>query len=279
MCKLWETRGPEPLSDGAWWGSLLLLMALFSACGGSGGGTSQSVTAPSSVPSNGPSGVPSGVVYNLDIRLGPGVTESPAESGSVASGTVVNYTFIGVDPLANVRVLLDKNVAPASGHVTMDRAHLFESAVEHQPGSHAPAFSGVTSDGRTVRLSDYRGKYVFVDFSEVFCPGSVNEASYLQNHLDAWKARGMEIVTVLVFNATGAPTTVSDLRAWQTNYKLSLPVISDPGHATDIYNSDALLSHTDFPSGYIIDPAGVIRYRFSGFDGPTIDAAVAALFH
>ena len=45
---------------------------------------------------------------------------------------------------------------------------------------------------RTIKLSDYAGKYVFVDLSEVTCPGSVNEASYLRAHRDAWKDRGME---------------------------------------------------------------------------------------
>jgi peroxiredoxin len=174
--------------------------------------------------------------------------------------------------------MLDGKLAPASGQITMDRGHLLESAIDRSPGSRAPAFSGVTSDGRTVKLSDYSGKYVFVDFSEVTCPGSVNEASYLQAHLNAWKARGMEILTVLVFNDANAPAVAGDLQAWQTTYRLSFPVISDPGQATAIYNSDAILNHTDFPSGYIIDPAGVIRYRFIGFDGPTIDAAVAALF-
>ena len=257
---------------------LLLLIAVFPACSGSSGTTSPSPTAPASVPPSAQPGAIVGPVYNLEIRLGPGVTESPAQNGSLASGTIVSYKFLGVDPLATVRVVLDGITVPSSGQMKMDRAHRFDSAIGREAGSHAPAFSGLTSDGQTVSLSDYRGKWVFVDFSEGNCPGSVNEAPYLRAHVSAWKARGMEVLTVLVFNTDGAPATSSDVRAWQSTYGLPFPVIADSGHATEIYNTDAILNHTDFPSGFIIDPSGVIRNRFIGFDGPTIDAAVAALF-
>ncbi len=261
-------------------GRLLLLAVLFPACSGGNGTTSPSppAPAPASVPPSAQPGAINGQVYNLEINLGPGVTQSPAQVGTFVTGTVMNYAFVGVDPLATIRVLLDKSTVPTAGRVTMDRAHRFDSAVTREPGQHAPAFSGLTSDGRTISLSDYRGKYVFVDFSEGNCPGSVNEAPYLQAHLNAWKARGMEILTVLVYNTGGAPATAGDLRAWQSAYGLSFPVILDTGHATEIYNSDAILSHTDFPSGYVVDPTGVIRYRFSGFEGPVIDAAIATLF-
>ena len=253
-----------------------LLLTVLPGCGG-GQQIGQVTTAPSSAPASIPPPL-SGLAFNLDIRLGPGITQSPAQAGNVISGTVITYKFTGADPLSKIRVLMDGNAVPASGQFTMTSAHRFDSVVDRTPGSHAPAFSGETADGRTIKLSDYAGKYVFVDFSEVTCPGSVNEASYLRAHSDAWKVLGMEIVTVLVFNANNAPAAAGDLQAWQNTYGLPFPVISDSGHATLIYNTDAILSQTDFPSGYIIDPAGVIRYRFSGFDGPTIDAAVAALF-
>jgi thiol-disulfide isomerase/thioredoxin len=37
-------------------------------------------------------------------------------------------------------------------------------------GSPAPEFSLSTPDGRTIRLSDYKGKIVIVDFWATWCP-------------------------------------------------------------------------------------------------------------
>jgi peroxiredoxin len=256
--------------------AFLFLSALVCQSCGNGGNVTSLDGANNAPPS---SSGPSTQTYFLGRQVGPGIAASPAQDASYKEGTVLKYSFVGTDTGAKVLVTQDGKSVPASGTVTMDQAHVFTATIDNQPGSHAPEFSGLTADGQSVKLSDYRGRYVFVDFSEMSCPGSVNQASYLQSHSAAFKARGMDIITVLVFGPMGqVAATPSDLVTWQHAYGLSFPVITDRDSATAIYNHGIVANTTDFPSGYIVDDKGIIRAKFIGFDGPTIDAALAVLF-
>jgi peroxiredoxin len=247
--------------------ALPLIVAL-AACGGGGTGGPASTSGQAQT----------GQMIRFELKNGPGVVSGTLQTGDFPVGTVLPYTFTATDPQSSVLVKLDGVQVPAAGQVTMNQYHVIETLLDNQPGAHAPEFSGVAADGSTVKLSDFHGGWVFVDFSEVYCPGSVNEASYLQAHRSAWQARGMSIVTVLVWSTAGTYASASDLTAWQNTYGLTFPVLMDPNHAADIYCHGIASNTTDFPSGYIIDPSGVIRAKFRGFDGPTIDAAVATLF-
>lgn len=103
--------------------------------------------------------------------IGRGVVATPSGNTSYVEGTVVSYAFAAQDGRAGVYVTLDSVPAPASGTVTINRNHVFTAVINNQVGSPAPEFTGRTSTGQTVRLSDYRGKMVFVDFSEPPVPG------------------------------------------------------------------------------------------------------------
>jgi len=244
---------------------LLFLAAASLACGGGGG--SSSPTTPG----------PTGTRYLLEIKPGFGVISTPSATVDYPAGTAVPYRMVGPDPQAAVQAYLDGVAIPSSGSLTMDRAHVLSAVVDNRPGVYAPEFSGVTVGGQTIRLSDYRGAWVFLDFSEVTCPGSVNCADYLQAHRSAWKAKGIEILTIMVHGASGGPATSADLTLWQTTHGLTFPVVNDPAGITAIYNWGIGSGTTDFPTGYFVDPTGIIRAKFRGFDGPTIDAAMVGL--
>ena len=132
-------------------------------------------------------------------------------------------------------------------------------------------------------MSEYRGKIVFADFSAITCEGSINEAPALQSHYNRYHSRGLEIMTILedcpALHDCPADkvATAAQLRTWQQTYGLSFPVVSDPGNVTRIFNYSERSGSTGFPTGYIIDANGVIRYRFSGFDAAGISAALATL--
>jgi peroxiredoxin len=250
----------------------LSLLALCLSCGG-GSGSSGTPTQPST---------PSFALTLESVRLG--VVSTPAQATSYPQGTAVNYRFVTRDGTSDVFVTMDAARVAPSGTVIMDRTHVFRAAVDIDPGAQALDISGPTWDGRTVRLSDYRGKIVLVDFSAITCEGSIIQAPALRGYYNTYHARGLEIITVLQdcpalhdCPANQLPTS-DQLRVWQQTYNLPFPVISDPGNLTRVFNYSEKDKASSFPSNYLIDGAGVIRYRFAGFQDVAIKAALAALF-
>lgn len=52
-------------------------------------------------------------------------------------------------------------------------------------GAQAPEFSGTTADGKTVRLSDYKGKVVVLEWNNPFCP-------FVRKHYDAGNMQALQ---------------------------------------------------------------------------------------
>jgi len=225
-----------------------------------------------------------GVFEGRDRATKYGVTASPTQTTSYTQGTVVNYKFTATDGFSTPYVTLDSNVAQASGTVTMDAVHSLTALLHNEPGYQAPDFSGQTAGGQTIRLSDYSGKVVLIDFSEKTCPGSIAEAPSLRTHYSKYHSRGLEILTVLVqcpglHNCpTNQVAAASDLSAWTQTYSLPFPVVTDQSHATTLFNWTVSTSTPDFPAGYIVDAGGTIRYRFRGYNEADLSAALATLF-
>jgi thiol-disulfide isomerase/thioredoxin len=65
-----------------------------------------------------------------------------------------------------------------------------------QPGSRAPEFSFTDIDGKTHRLSDYRGKIVLIDFWGIWCAPCVAEAPKLAAVYKKLHGNGFEIIGV-----------------------------------------------------------------------------------
>lgn len=96
-----------------------------------------------------------------------------------------------------------------------------------KPGTEAPDFSLSTPDGKTVRLSDYRGKYVVLDFWASWCPDCVKDIPNIKRLYADYKERGIEFIGVSFddnkekWTAALAKygieyTQVSELKKWKT---------------------------------------------------------------
>jgi hypothetical protein len=90
-----------------------------------------SVSAPATLILNVPS-------FALTVNLGAGTSGTPAAGGSFADGTVVPYAYAASAGYSNLQVLLDGNVVPASGSLTMNGAHAF--AVSASPVQRSVTF-------------------------------------------------------------------------------------------------------------------------------------------
>ena len=67
-------------------------------------------------------------------------------------------------------------------------------------GGPAEDFQLTLLDGRTVRLSDLRGKVVVVDFRASWCKPCIVEAPMLAEAYDEWRDRGVEFIGVSIWD-------------------------------------------------------------------------------
>ncbi len=86
-------------------------------------------------------------------------------------------------------------------------------------GAPAPDFSVQDVDGRPVRLADYRGKVVLLDFWSLHCGPCVAEAPELSATYQRFRDRGFEVVAI------NAADEIPELKAFVEKFKMPWPQI------------------------------------------------------
>lgn len=140
-----------------------------------------------------------------------------------------------------------------------------------QVGQLAPELSGTLDDGSTftltdldgkpIRLSDLRGRAVWVNFWASWCPPCQAETPTLRAMDERYRERGLTLIAVQV------QETVGDGRGYAATYGLEYSIGADVSAAVfRTYRVFAL------PTQFFIDPAGVIR---AVVNGPLDDAAAS----
>jgi peroxiredoxin len=125
--------------------------------------------------------------------------------------------------------------------------------------SAAPDFSLVNEKGEMVTLSDYKGKYVILEWTNHLCP-------YVQKHYGSDNMQGMQgeytdqdaVWLSIISSAPGKQGYVSAQESMAlTDERSATPshVLFDPeGDVGRMYSAKTT------PHMYIIDPAGILRY-------------------
>ncbi|HXX26865.1 MAG TPA: redoxin domain-containing protein [Terriglobales bacterium] len=137
-------------------------------------------------------------------------------------------------------------------------------------GDPAPDFTASASNGETVRLSDYRGKYVVLEWHNNGCPyvGKHYKSGNMQRLQEEWTSKGVIWFTVV----SSAPGKQGYVTASEENEYLAkmhaapTAALLDPsgeiGHLYDAKTS---------PQMVVINPAGVMIYSGAIDDKPTTD--------
>lgn len=120
-------------------------------------------------------------------------------------------------------------------------------------GNIAPDFELETMDGEKVKLSDYRGKPVLLNFWATWCPPCQAEMPDMEKF---YKKTNMPIVSV---NLTTSEATEGNVKAFIDKYDLTFPVLLDKEvKASGPYKINPI------PTTYFLDKTGRIYYKMVG---------------
>lgn len=136
-------------------------------------------------------------------------------------------------------------------------------------GLPAPAFELKDTEGRTWKLSDLKGKVVFVNFWASWCTTCDLENPSIQNLMNVYRGNDKLVVLSILFRDD--PQKALD---YLRRKGLAFTVILDNGSAASDYGV------TGVPETYIIDGKGILAHKTIGpsqWDSPEVIANLKKL--
>lgn len=119
----------------------------------------------------------------------------------------------------------------------------------------APDFELADLKGNTVRLSDYKGKMIILDFWATWCPPCRAEIPMFVKLYNEFKSKGLMIIGASVDR--DGPDVV---REFAKNFKMNYPVVMADMKTVSAYGGIEAI-----PTTFIINPKGEIVNRFVGY--------------
>ena len=133
------------------------------------------------------------------------------------------------------------------------------AAVSHAPSNQlAPAFALKDLQGRIVRLSDYKGKVLLINFWATWCAPCLVEMPDLVKLQKEYESQGLQIVGI-----TCPPLTRKDVKGVARKLKINYPILFGTDSVLDAYYATSVL-----PTTIIVDREGKIRGRILGILAP-----------
>jgi peroxiredoxin len=143
------------------------------------------------------------------------------------------------------------------GIVLLTALLLFQTPLA-DPGGQAPGFTLKTLTGRRVRLSDYRGKVVLINFWATWCAPCLAEMPELAKLQMDYEGKGLQVIGV-----TYGRERVGRITKITRKLKVRYPVLIGTSGLAARYGVGEVL-----PVTIVVDRKSVIRYRFLGVLDP-----------
>lgn len=133
-------------------------------------------------------------------------------------------------------------------------------AIAHDPALHgfrmvtfkrsitAPEFSLQNLHGDSVRLEQFRGDYILLNFWATWCPPCVKEMPSMEQLRQNYKDKGIQVVAISLDKEPR-----EKVAAFVARLKLTFPILLDPdGIVSKPYGA------TELPSTFILNPDGQV---------------------
>jgi len=117
----------------------------------------------------------------------------------------------------------------------------------------APDFTLQDINGKTIKLSDYRGKVVIINFWATWCPPCLAEIPDFVKFYNAYREKGVEIIGIAV------NSTIDDTKKIISEKKINYPVCMSDGKIENLYGGIRAV-----PTTFIIDKQGNIHKKNIG---------------
>lgn len=120
-------------------------------------------------------------------------------------------------------------------------------------GMAAPDFELVDLDGNTVRLSDFKGQGVFLNFWGTWCPPCKKEMPAMNHQYQVYKNQGVHVLSVNIAQSN------FEVEKFAKNYDLTFPIVIDKSKSVmQAYSVDQL------PTTILISPEGKVEKIITG---------------
>jgi thiol-disulfide isomerase/thioredoxin len=129
----------------------------------------------------------------------------------------------------------------------------FSQAKKNSP---APDFEGKTIKGKELKLSNYRGKVVLIDFWASWCPPCREEMPELVKFYNTHNNPDFQMIAVNIDNKSENMEHFLDKLFPQPEFPI---VVDNQQKIPSLFNIEAM------PTTIFIDKKGNIRYRHDGF--------------
>lgn len=133
-------------------------------------------------------------------------------------------------------------------------------------GSKAPAFTLKTPEGKSVSLSDFRGKTVLLELFATWCPHCNSEAPHL---IDIYRSLPKSKYAFVSVNADGEDA--ASVFAYHRYYGMPFPALLDPSSVPGNFHQQGAAGPVTskyglaaYPTFFVIDPRGRITWRSDG---------------
>ncbi|MFH1858482.1 MAG: TlpA disulfide reductase family protein [Candidatus Omnitrophota bacterium] len=120
--------------------------------------------------------------------------------------------------------------------------------------SKAPPFSLSTPEGETVRLEDFSGKVVYLDFWSSQCYPCLLQIPQLVSLYNAHREKGLVVIGISLGDSEDT------LRHYIQKMGITYPVVAGDDQIVELYRGIYFL-----PTAFLIDREGLLRKKFFGY--------------